>query len=111
MAPDGRYTPSLSRENCGARFLNLKRRLLAGSARIGLRRQAVDLADLAAQVAHVRLRVDLARPERALHRLGRRELAAVAVEVVAQPLAERAELAALEVVVQGGEVGGDALPE
>ena len=63
--------------------------------------QAVDRADLRAQVAHVRLRVDRLRADRALERLGRRELAAVAVQVLAQPLAQRAELAALELLVRG----------
>ena len=58
-----------------------------------------------AQVTHVRLGVDLGRADDALERLAGRELAAVAVQVLAQPVAQRAELSLLEVVVQRREVG------
>src|SRR5215211_6474474 len=73
--------------------------------------EPVDLAELRAQVAHVGLGVDLRRARDALERLERRELAAVTVQVVSQPLAQRPELALLELVVQVGEVGDDALPD
>src|SRR3954469_17703805 len=85
----------------------------AAAARFPLRggRKAVDLADLRAQVAHVRLGVDLARPDRALERLRRRELAAVAVQMLAQPLAQRAELALLKPLVQVRDVGKNPCQE
>ena len=58
---------------------------------------------LLAQVREVRLGVD-ARADRALERLLRRELPAVLVDVLAEPLAERRELAALERVVEVRQV-------
>src|SRR5581483_961149 len=90
-----------------ARMLVGGRRGLPGNRQ----RQAVDLADLVAEVTHVGLGVDPRRAGRALERLRRRELAAVAVQVLAQPLPQRSELAALELALEPGEVGGDPLPE
>src|SRR4051794_14847236 len=56
--------------------------------------QVVDLADLPPEVGDVRAGVERASDE-ALEQLARRQLAAVAVDVLAEPLAERRELAAL----------------
>src|SRR6476646_11173769 len=72
---------------------------------------AVDLGELAAQVAHVRLGVDLGRADDAVERLAGRELPAEAVKMLAQPVAQRAELTLLEPVVQVGDVRRDPLPD
>src|SRR5687768_17392036 len=67
-------------------------------------------AVLLAQICEVGLGVD-PRAGRALERLLRHELPAVAVDVLAEPLAERRELAALELVVEVREILLDALPD
>src|SRR5579875_1030430 len=73
--------------------------------------EAVNSSDLLAEVTHVGLRVDRPGADDQLERLARRELAAVAVEVLSKPVAERAELAALEVVVEARDVREHALPD
>src|SRR5262245_41959508 len=83
-----------------------------GSVRGGdVQAQAVDVADLPAQVPDVRLRVDAADAGGALQRLARRELAAVPVQVLAQPRPQRPELALLERLGQVRQVGGHPLPQ
>src|SRR6476659_4547772 len=72
---------------------------------------AVDLGELAAKVTHVRLGVDLGRADDAVERLAGRELPAEAVKMLAQPVAQRAELTLLEPVVQVGDVRRDPLPD
>src|SRR3954467_13261442 len=73
--------------------------------------QAVDLAELAAEVPHVGLGVDRRRACHPLERLRRRELPAVAMEAVAQPLAQRPEVALLEPFVDVRQIGEHALPD
>src|SRR2546423_3464752 len=97
-APDAPRTGSRSRRR--------RRRRRAGS-RDG---DPGDLAELPLQVANVRLRVDL-RAGRAHERLARRELAPVPVEVLAQPLAQVGEVAALDARVEVAEVGARLLPD
>src|SRR6202011_191795 len=71
---------------------------------------SADTAELPLEVAQIRRRVDAA-PRHALQEVLRHEGAAVPVHVLAKPLAERRELAALELLVEVAEVGLDALPE
>src|SRR6266404_4394464 len=79
--------------------------------RSGARGDPVDRGELLAQVADVRRRVDLGRAADAIERLARRELAAVPMQVLAQPVAERRELALLEAVVEIGKVVDDTFPD
>src|SRR5690349_21004935 len=66
---------------------------------LGGLREVVDLADLAPEVAHVGRRVERAADD-AFEQLLRRELPAVAMDVLAEPLAQRRDVAALEVGVE-----------
>src|SRR5579862_78333 len=72
---------------------------------------SVEIRELLAEVPHVRLGIDLAPADGPLERLGGCELAAVPVQVVAQPVAKRREVALLEGVGEIRQVGADALPE
>src|SRR5436190_3141614 len=85
----------------------------SAAARMGttLRGDDVDPRQLRAQVEKVRHGVDLRRPDRTLERLRRCELAAVAVQVLAEPVPERREVALLERVVEVRQVGRDPLPD
>src|SRR5829696_5598901 len=65
---------------------------------------------LPAQIAQVRLRVEPTAGD-PLDQLARHVLAAMPPEILAQPRGERAELAALELVVQTGDVGRHPLPK
>src|SRR5262249_61315243 len=67
-------------------------------------------SELAAQVAQVGLRVD-ATPGHALDRLLRRELRTEHVQMLVKPLAEVAERAALEPLVEVAEILERALPD
>src|SRR4051794_31997268 len=75
------------------------------------RRDSVDRRKLLAQIAHVRRRVDLRRADDTLERLARRVLAAVAVQVLAEPVAQGCELALLEAVVDVRQLREHALPD
>src|SRR6476620_5786176 len=79
--------------------------------RSGARGDPVDRGELFAQVAHVRCRVDLGRAADALERLARSELAAVPMQVLAQPVAKGPEFTLLEAVVEIGEISDDAFPD
>src|SRR5579859_2929156 len=81
-----------------------------GPACPALELEAVDRAELRAQVAEQRLRVEAAA-DHALEELAGHVLAAVAVDVLAQPVVERAELAGPDLVVEVGELPADPLPE
>src|SRR5687768_252995 len=70
----------------------------------------VDLAVLLRQVAHVGSDLDRA-PGRAAHDLGGLELASVPVHVLAQPVPQRLELAALDARLQVGDVAVHRLPQ
>src|SRR5947209_4323727 len=72
--------------------------------------QAVDGAELLAQIAEQRLRVE-ASAHHALEQLGGHELAAVPVHVLTQPLAQRGELAGPDLVVEIRQLAPDPLPE
>ena len=71
---------------------------------------AEQVAELPLEIAEVRRRVHL-RAGGALEQLLRRERAAVPVHVLAEPVAERHELAALELLVEVAEIRLGALPE
>src|SRR3954452_11651491 len=72
---------------------------------------SVDRRELLTEVAHVGRRVDLGGADDLLQRLARRVLPAVVVQVLAEPVAERAELAPLEAVVEVRQGGDDLLPD
>src|SRR3954451_16474908 len=74
-------------------------------------RDPIDRRELLAQVPHVRRGIDLRGADDAFERLARRVLAAVTVQVLAQPVAQRREFAVLEPVVDVGHVRDDAFPD
>src|SRR5437879_7027966 len=78
--------------------------------RTGGRRLGGELVDLRTEVAEIRLGVDPARADDALEGFLRRELAAVAMQALAEPIAQRGHVAALELRVDVAEVGARALP-
>src|SRR5438874_1827661 len=73
-------------------------------------RGAHEVAELALEIAQVRGGIH-ARAGRALEQLLRRERAAVRVHVLAEPLAQRHELTALELLVEIAEVCRRTVPE
>src|SRR4051794_32088164 len=83
------------------------RRLYSSSGR----GDPVDRGELLAQVADVGRRVDRRGADDALQCLAGGVLATEAMEVLAQPVAKRRELALLEAVVDVRHVGGDSFPD
>jgi hypothetical protein len=83
---------------------------LFGSGRYGGFGDAVDPAELLLEVADVGAGVHRTADD-PLEGLLRRELAAVAVQVLAEPLAQLAELAALDLVVEIWDRLAYALPD
>src|SRR5437764_10558422 len=72
--------------------------------------QAVDRAELGAQIPEQRLRVETAA-DRPLEELRRHVLAAVTVDVPPEPLAQVPELAGPDPIVEVGELAPDPVPE
>src|SRR5262245_50110296 len=84
---------------------------LTGSGRSAfLHREAVDLAELLAEVTEIRAGVHPAARDPLQHLL-RVVLAPVAMEVLAEPAGQLAELALLELGVEVGDRGAQLVPE